>query len=130
MISMAVFGVAIFLLLSWSSDELSFDPAEWWLLAIWAIAGVALVGLQVRRIATKMVWAILSPDGVSNSDGEKLAWDEISEIRFVLGEIWIGQNDQFLPFVSLTARVIGKTQLDRAERYLRKHAPVEKIKKL
>lgn len=130
MISVAVFGVAIFLLLSWSSNELSFDPAEWWLLAIWAIVGIALVGLQVRRIATRMVWAILLPDGVANSDGEKLAWDEISEIRFVLGEIWIGQDDKILPFVSLTSRVIGQAQLDRAERYLRQYAPVEKIQKL
>jgi len=127
-IALAVFGVAIFMTLKWRSDDPSFAHVEWWLIAIWATFWIVIVGIQIRRIHTKMVWACLSPDGVFNIDGEKLTWDEVTEIRFLLGQIWIGQNDKTFPFVSLSASVIGQAKMDEAERYIRQHAPAEKIR--
>lgn len=124
-VSIGVFGAAIFFLSIWSSNELNFDLVDLSLFSIWAVFAISIMGVQVRRIATKMIWAQLFPDGVSNSDGKKLLWSEVSEIRFMLGEIWIGQTGRTLPFLSLSARVIGQSKLNEAERYLRQYAPSE-----
>ncbi|MEM7459571.1 MAG: hypothetical protein AAF331_08905 [Pseudomonadota bacterium] len=96
----------------------------------WIIIAVFIVGLQVRRVVTKMIWARLTSEGVSNGEGEFLPWEDISEIRHVLGQIWIGKVGETLPFVSLTPRVIGRTQLEDAGAFLKRHAPAEKIRNL
>lgn len=100
------------------------------LIAVWLIFGLSLVSYEVFRTHTRKLWAVLHENGVSDADGQFYSWDELDEIRYMFGALWIGTSDDLLPKVSIDPQDVGEEDLERAEQYLRANAPERLLRKL